>query len=129
VAAALPSFTAPTLTIIYMLMQVLTEVDPPPSLLNPPPNWKEAKVAPGTFFTFYAYETFQDGHDWITGEVTGRELYWKRASFFLPAQDFEMLRLQPDNTWKVLQIIKGPMEYIAMDAEDGDALVLRLRAV
>jgi hypothetical protein len=110
-------------------MQVYQYVEHPPSLLNPPAGWKEAVLPAGTNVTFYAYETFQDGHDWLTGEVTGRELYWKRASFFLPAQEFEMLRLQPDNTWTVLQIIKGPLEYISLDAEDGDALVLRLRAV
>jgi hypothetical protein len=110
-------------------MQVFQYVEHPPTLLNPPPGWKEAVLPAGTNVTYYAYETFMDERDWLTGEVTGRALYWKRACFFLPAQNFEMLKLMEDNTWTVLQVIKGPLEYINLDAEDGDALVLRLRAL
>ena len=110
-------------------MQVFQDVVNPPSVLSPPPGWEVANVKSGELFPFYAYEQFEDEIDWITGKVTGRKLTWKRASFFVPTQDFMLNQLQPDNSWLCLQIIKGPLLYIAMDAIDGDKRVLRLQAV
>ncbi len=103
--------------------------DDPPTLLRPPDNWQNARVPSGSLFEYYTYETFVDVYDWATGEVSGRKLLWGRSAYWIPDQPFGLMLLMPDNTWKQIGIIYGPMEYYAMGSYDGDAIVMRLKAL
>jgi hypothetical protein len=107
-------------------MEVLESVVPP-SIAHPPAGWQTNYVPSGTWFKFYAYERFETYYDWDTGEES-RVLVWKRANFFLPAQTFCIMQLQPDNTWLEVGTVTGPIGYFDLDAKDGDARVLRLQA-
>ena len=111
-----------------MMMQVFQDVPTPPTIANPPANWQSATVPSGSWFKFYAYEEFADIRDFFTGLVTGRKLVWKRAAFFLPAQTFNIMELQEDNTWECAGTVIGPRGYFDLDADDGTAMVQRLQA-
>ena len=111
-----------------MMMQVFQDVPKPPSIASPPANWQSATVPAGTWFPFYAYEEFEEVYDLWTGLATGRKLVWKRAAFFLPAQTFNIMELQQDNTWECCGTVIGPRGYFDLDADDGSATVQRLQA-
>lgn len=112
-----------------MMMQVFQDVPKPPTITAPPPNWQSAIVPKGTWFPFYAYEGFEEVYDLWTGLASGKKLLvWKRAAFFLPAQTFNIMELQEDNTWECQGTVIGPVEYYDMDSDDGTATVQRLQA-
>jgi hypothetical protein len=39
-----------------------------------------------------------------------------------------MMQLLEDNSWVCVNVLKGPILYVALDAPDGDAKVFRLIA-
>ncbi len=111
-------------------LNVYQFVDEPPNIQKPPDGWKEKYYKSGAEVPFIAYEVFESEFDWLTGKPSEeKKLVWKRAYFWLPTQQFEMMQLQTDNTWRHIALIQGPREYLALDAEDGYKHVFKLRAV
>ena len=101
--------------------------------LNPPDDWENNTVPSGRHFPFYAYEYFSPEPDW---EGTGKRkmrLVWGRASYWIPNQEFRIMRLRADGSGKYEPIgtLRGPLPYHSMDTKDGDSYpnVMYLEAV
>lgn len=97
-----------------------------PALANPPPNWEDAVVPPGTAFPHYRREA------WVTTVYpSGHKhsyLWWYRAYYWLPRQKINIELLTEDNEWVVIDTFEGPQVYHAVNSLDGKPSVMRLVA-